>query len=223
MAIAAHFENTTTDNRAPRRQLRLEAAARTPGGTTTQVLIHNVSESGLLIETSAKLAEAERFDVVLPDGGPTAAIVVWHSVKLYGCRFAEPLAAWELDALQRRSEAEQQAEQQAEPAAPAPQPSQLETLPVRLARLRKQQGLTLDMLAELVGVSKPTVWAWEHGKTRPAEARLAALAAQLGVCEADLRTGRDIGALELALAKAREQVAVAFGIDQARVKIIIEV
>ena len=222
MAIAAHFEDYTHDkpgDRAPRRQLRLEAAALTPSGMATQVLIHNVSESGLLIETSAILAEGERFDVVLPDAGPTAALVVWHSVNFYGCRFAEPLNAGELDALQRRSDAAPQGE----PDLPLSPSAQVETLPVRLARLRKQQGLTLDMLAELVGVSKPTVWAWERGKARPTAERIAALAAQLGVSEDDLRTGRDIDALEQALAAAREQVAAAFGVDQARVKIIIEV
>lgn len=227
MAIPAHFEDkpgSTTGRRAARRQLRLEASALTLQGQPAQVLIHNISTSGLLIESLATLRVSESFDVLLPDAGPTTAFVVWNSANLYGCRFAEPLSTRVLNALQLRSEpappGKTQSDSNPDPA-PVP-PSQLETLPVRIARLRKQQGLTLDMLAELVGVSKPTVWAWEQGKARPTSERLAALAAQLGVDEADLRTGRDSDALGQAIARAREQVAAAYGVDPSRVKVIIE-
>lgn len=233
MAIPAHFEDkpgNTTGRRAARRQLRLEASALTLQSQPAQVLIHNVSTSGLLIESQATLRSTESFDVLLPEVGPTTAFVVWSSANLYGCRFAEPLSTRALNALQLRSDPEPPGKAQSVPDSnPEPQsdpapvpPSQLETLPVRIARLRKQQGLTLDMLAELVGVSKPTVWAWEQGKARPTSERLAALAAQLGVDEADLRTGRDSDALGQAIARAREQVAVAYGVDPSRIKVIIE-
>jgi DNA-binding transcriptional regulator YiaG len=219
MPIAAHFEELTADAkrpRAPRRRLLLSAAAATPSGQTSSVLIHNVSASGLLIETRAALLESDRFDIVLPELGPTATFVVWNSGNLFGCRFAVPLGAAVLSSLQLRADA-------APPREPTPlSPSQTETLPVRLARLRKQQGLTLESLAELVGVSKPTVWAWEQGKSRPTPDRLAKLAARLGVVEEDLLTGRNHDALAQALANAREQVAGAFGVDPARVKVMIE-
>lgn len=227
MPIPAHFEDLSGDalrTRATRRQLLLEAAALTPHGKATQVLIHNVSTTGLLIETLAPLRESERFDVALPYTGPTAAFVVWNSANLYGCRFAEPLTSAVLDALQQRSQTAATSEPPGEVAPqPGPGPAQqLETLPVRIARLRKQQGLTLDSLAELLGVSKPTVWAWEQGKARPTDARLAALAATLGVKEAALRTGRDSDALGQAIDNARKQVAAAFGVDPAKVKVIVE-
>ncbi len=215
MPIPAHFEDLPVDPlrpRAPRRQLRLESEGSTASGQTARVLIHNVSTSGLLIESPVALAEDERIELALPEVGITSAHVVWMSERFYGCRFETPLPESALGLLELFSRVI---------GTPAPvEPA--DTLPVRIARLRKEQGLTLEGLASLINVSKPTVWAWEQGKSRPAPERIAGLAKLLGVAEDELLTGRDGNALAQALSHARSVVAEAFGVDPARVKVSIE-
>jgi transcriptional regulator with XRE-family HTH domain len=213
--IAAHFEKTPTNKgkpRAARRTLLLETEGARAAGDAAAVLIHNVSASGLLIETQTELAADERIDIDLPLAGPTAARVVWSDGGFHGCQFEEHLPSQVLSAVQLRS---------APSPSPAPQVS-TEAFASRLRRLRKQKGLTLGALADRLGVSKPTVWAWEHGNARPVQDRIAALAEQLGVPQAEMLTGHDSDALTALLAKARRQIADAYGTEPAKVRIMIE-
>ena len=92
----------------------------------------------------------------------------------------------------------------------------------RLARLRRTAGLTLAEIATRLGVSKPTVWAWEQGKSRPAESRIDALAEALGVTRADLLPGPGVGALQELLARSRNQIARTVGVGADKVRIMIE-
>ncbi len=215
MPISAHFEDLPVDPKRPRaarRQLRFESEGSTARGETARVLIHNVSATGLLIESAVALAEAERIEIDLPHAGKTSAHVVWTSEHFYGCRFDTPVPTSALSALELYSQLTS-----------APDPGEPgDTLPVRIARLRKKQGLTLEALAALLKVSKPTVWAWEQGKARPTAERTTALAELLGVAEDELRTGRDGEALAEALNRARNTVAKAYGVDPAWVKVSIE-
>lgn len=215
MPITAHFEDLPVDPRRPRaarRQLRLESEGSSASGQTGRVLIHNVSSSGLLIETAVALNEGERIELNLPEVGIAIAFVVWTSENFYGCRFDLPVPASALAALELQSEL-----------ASVPDPGEPgDTLPVRIARLRKEQGLTLEALAALLKVSKPTVWAWEQGRARPTADRITALAERLGVPEDKLRTGRNDDALAEALSQARKVVGKAFGVDPAKVKVSIE-
>lgn len=215
MPIPAHFEDLPVDPlrpRAPRRQLRLESEGSTASGQTARVLIHNVSTTGLLIESPVELAHDERIELALPEIGTASAHVVWMSQRFYGCRFETALPESALGMLELFSRVI------GTPASVEP----ADTLPVRIARLRREQGLTLEGLASLINVSKPTVWAWEQGKSRPAPERIAALAKLLGVAEEELLTGRDGNALAQVLSHARSVVAEAFGVDPARVKVSIE-
>ncbi|MGH6785890.1 MAG: helix-turn-helix domain-containing protein [Novosphingobium sp.] len=215
MPIPAHFEDLPHNSKRPRaarRQLRFEAQGATAAGEAGRVLIHNVSATGLLIESAVALAQAERIEIALPLSGSTVAHVVWASESFYGCRFDLPVPESVLSALEVHSQL-----------APAPTPAEPgDTLPVRIARLRKEQGLTLEALAALLDVSKPTVWAWEQGKSRPAPERIPALAEGLGVAEEELLTGRDGDALAEAIGQARRMVAKAYGVDPACVKVSIE-
>lgn len=61
-----------------------------------------------------------------------------------------------------------------------------ETFSAQLRRLREERGLSLAQIAGPLGVSKPTVWAWENGKANPLASRIGALAAILGVPASDL-------------------------------------
>lgn len=69
---------------ASRRALRLGATLADRG---VEVVIHDLSPTGLLLETTEPLASGETLFVDLPERGPTAASVAWHSGRFYGCEF----------------------------------------------------------------------------------------------------------------------------------------
>lgn len=61
-----------------------------------------------------------------------------------------------------------------------------DSLPARLRYYREQSGMSRTELAERTGFSRPTIWAWESGKTQPRHSNLSALAKALGIPESDL-------------------------------------
>jgi transcriptional regulator with XRE-family HTH domain len=229
MAIKAHLDQpafgdsqrSATDSAlrsTPRRALRLEASGFAPGWGEANVTIHNISAAGLLLETGLDLNEGEQLALDLPEAGAVTAVIVWRSERLYGCAFEQTLGLAALAAAQLRGLAP-------EPAAirPAHALSASETLGARINRLRREASLTLADVAAALGVSKPTVWAWEKGKARPLPERLGAIAAALGVMpEALAETqapGVAIGAL---IDNCRQQIAQAYGTAPETVRIYIE-
>lgn len=220
MAIEAHFEksgNQLGKPRLPRHKLRLEAQGSTEAGGATRVLVHNISTTGLLLETRMAMAIGDRIDLDLPQSGMTSAKVIWISGNLFGCQFDSRISSATLSAAQLQSPGERQVAESADH-----EHLSNEAFCVRLRRLRKERGLTLAQVAVQLGVSKPTVWAWEQGKARPVDGRLKALAHALGVSEADLMPDGDIPGLRNMLARYREQVARAVGISPEKVRIMIE-
>lgn len=219
MAYAAHWEQIegTEQRDGERRRLRLEAEGVTTDGARSEVLVHNISEGGILIETVAALGEGESLVIVLPEAGATAARVRWSSGRLHGCEFAAPISAAALSAAQLRS---------VPPAAAEPGHGGAIVdagFAARLQRLRKARGLTLAQIAARLGVSKPTVWAWEQGRSRPVDSRVEPLLEALGADRADLFPDRtDHGADDGRMAHFREQIAAVAGTDPARVRIMIE-
>lgn len=219
MVIAAHFEKfsgTSRSGRArdPRRVLQLEAQGLTGAGGTASVLVHNISASGLLLESGEALAPGERIDVDLPHAGPTAARIIWASGSFFGCQFEAPISAAALSAAQLRSDTP-------DVAAEGPPPS-AESFGARLQRLRKQRGLTMSQLAERLGVSKPTVWAWEQGRARPVEARMEALAEALEVSAHAMVNDSGAQALSALIARAREDIAAMLGVTADKIRIAVD-
>jgi transcriptional regulator with XRE-family HTH domain len=93
----------------------------------------------------------------------------------------------------------------------------------RLRRLRLKRGLTMAHVAEALGVSRPTVWAWEKGRSRPHPSRIAALAATLGIDpdeldDASLSDGDVANVIE----ECRQRIAAACGTGAAAVRILVE-
>lgn len=82
----------STQRGAARRKLRLPAqgAARS---TAANVLILDVSTTGLLLETASDLAKGETIEVDIPEAAGTRAVVKWTSGRLFGCEFAKPISA----------------------------------------------------------------------------------------------------------------------------------
>lgn len=220
MAIAARFDDrpgTAGTSRAPRRTIRLQASGALASGDAAEVTVHNISATGMLIESRQGLEVGERLAIDLPQAGTTAATVVWTSDALQGCAFDRPVAPAVLSAAQLRSAVGQDLRT----ASRAP-PASEESFGERLLRLRKQRGLSLAQVAADVGVSKPTVWAWEQGRARPVAGRIEGLARLLHVSPEELLSGRDEATTNEALARCRQQIAGMFGMSPDNVRIMIE-
>ena len=222
MALKAHLENgsihtlPTDARKSERRALFLEVSGVLPGGLEANVLIHNISASGLLMETEVELGEDEKLILDLPEAGAVRAAIVWHSGFLFGCAFEQPLDPKALAGVELR----------ADPAVEAVVPTleaPTEPFGVKLNRLRRERGLTLAQVASVLGVSKPTVWAWEKGKARPVPERLEAIAQVLGVevSEIEERLGDDQHSS--LVQECRLRIATAYGTHPSKVRIMIEV
>jgi len=225
MALAAQFDDLPADSRltrAPRRLLRMQATGTLPTGERAEVLVHNVSATGLLLECSIDLQVGETIEVELPQAGPVSAEVVWSSAALFGCRFDEAVSDAILSAAQLRGVTGEGVGEL--PAAADASGLNLPNmgLPALLRELRRERGMTLGQLATRLGVSKPTVWAWEQGKSRPVPERIDAIAAALDVAPEVLQPERAAQGLPALLARCREQIAEAVGADPDRIRISVE-
>ena len=225
MAIKAHLDQPApgggNQRGAPRRALRLETSGTLPGGREANVTLHNISAAGLLLETALGLATGEELMLELPEAGPVAARIVWRSERLYGCAFAQPLGAGALAAAQLQGLPVEQALAGAARADLQNRPQ--EALAAQLGRLRREAGLTLADVAERLGVSKPTVWAWEKGKARPLPERMEAIAAALGVTAGELaETTATMGDTAAVIDDCRRRIAEACNTTPSAVRIMIE-
>jgi len=102
MQAAARLERLEARNRrsAPRRQLSLGAVL---PGRGTKAVIHDLSTTGILIETRAELATFEQLQLQLPEAGEVVATVMWNSGQYYGCEFHNPIPQAAISAALLRS------------------------------------------------------------------------------------------------------------------------
>jgi transcriptional regulator with XRE-family HTH domain len=228
MAIKAHLDHQSRPEEggrsAPRRALRLETSGFVMGAGEANVTIHNISSAGLLLESGLDLAVGEQLALDLPEAGAVIATVVWRSERLYGCAFAEAIGTAALAAAQLQGFAPGVPTRPLSPAPAAPAQSFAsgDALGTRLNRLRREAGLTLADVAATLGVSKPTVWAWEKGKARPLPERLEAIAAALGVDPGQLSLGPAPREVDAVIEECRHRIAEACGTAPAAVRIMIE-
>jgi diphthamide synthase subunit DPH2 len=103
MTIAARLQTSSAADRRswPRYELRLDASLRASGAKVT---IHNLSSTGMLIETRAALCSFDSLEVDLPEVGITRAFVVWSSGRFHGCKFKLPLSKSTISAALLRGE-----------------------------------------------------------------------------------------------------------------------
>jgi DNA-binding XRE family transcriptional regulator len=199
---------------ASRRRLNFAATGSLASGASAEVVVHNASTTGLLLESPVNLGEGDEIELDLPEAGAVIARVVWASDDFYGCRFDRPVPAAALSAAQLLSGADG--------AAAVPGSASRETLHARLQRLRYERRMTLSDVAGALGLSKPTVWAWEKGKARPADHRLPAIAALYGIELEDLLAAAPATGLDSIVDAARRDIAAAFGTVPAKVRVMIE-
>lgn len=81
-----------------RRKLRLEVNAQASGLQSSAAIVHDISETGLLIEISAILVVGDLIDVELSQTNVKLAEIVWVSGHLAGCRFVDHLTSGAISA-----------------------------------------------------------------------------------------------------------------------------
>ncbi len=109
--------------------------------------------------------------------------VIWSDDTHFGCRFDRPLTRAALSAARLQSPGDSRGLLEV---------SELEgseSFADRLSRLRKERGFTQAELSRRTGVSKPSLWAWEAGKSMPRPQNIHALADALATSEQYLLDG----------------------------------
>ncbi|MBT2135768.1 helix-turn-helix domain-containing protein [Croceibacterium sp. LX-88] len=218
---------------AHRVRLQLEVSGSFEQGGQTTALIHNLSATGILIETTEELSLDQRIAVDLPEAGQVGATVVWTSGRISGCRLDQPLRKAVLSAALLRSPSSLEAH----PLDEADDATSRQMLADRLLDLRRRRGLSRTALAERAGLSAPSLWAWETGRVSPRRKNLLALARALDVSERELLP-EDDGAplfserdqvdpdnartLDGLIRSAKQRIAAAAGVAVDSVKITIE-
>jgi transcriptional regulator with XRE-family HTH domain len=213
------LEDESCERASQRRVLRLKTRGVTGDGKERPVVIRNISTGGLLLEADLAISPGEFVVIELPEVGAIPAQVVWRSDKLCGCSFDKKLSAAGLTAARLQglpvNHFSTSSEASLENRGFGPQ----------LRHLRHAAGLTLADVAAATNVSKPTVWAWEKGKARPAPHRIAAIAEVLGVEPAALQDSPPQGSVTGSLTvvgECRNLIAQVFGTTPDSVRIMVE-
>ena len=242
-AILDPLNSPGTQRGSQRMRIRLEAAGELEIGEQTAVTIHNLSASGILIETREMLDVGQKIRIDLPEVDPVPATVVWRSSGLFGCQFDLVLSRAVLSAVQLRNPLPADFDPLSLPQASR----RHEPLAARISRLRRERGLNRAELADRTGLSKPSIWAWETGKAAPRTNNLILLADAFRISVAELRTGKSPDglakmdaeksssfdeppmptkdgeqSLQEIIQAARQVIAEAAGVKEEMVKILIE-
>jgi transcriptional regulator with XRE-family HTH domain len=155
---------------------------------------------------------------------------VWQDDPLFGCRFDDALPQAAVSATRLRSSMRSDGR----PVDHVAQGDGPEMLPQRLRRLRRERGLSRAALSERTGFSKPSLWAWESGKTMPRRKSLLILADVFGLTEQQLLLGEAVAAprnsrpadagqqLHEVIDAAKRQIAQHAGVDKSQVHIRID-
>lgn len=86
-----------------RRKLSLLASGLLHDGTGIEVQIHNISGTGLLLESDVKLTIGDRIEIELPHAGDITAVVMWANGRHFGCQFEGPVSPAMLSAVELKS------------------------------------------------------------------------------------------------------------------------
>lgn len=226
MVISAYFQTPDASSgkrRAARRRLLLEVQGAHADASVT-ARIHNISLTGMLIESEAPLAVADVIDVELPQAGTVTAKLVWTSGQLYGCEFETPISPAILAAAQLRGEAAPAMTEEADLHGQAAEThGALDRFGANLKRLRIAKGLSQAAVAAALDVSAPSISGWESGRARPKPDRMTALAALLDVSVSQLIVDIAAEPYDQLMREGRERIARATGASPDKIRIYIEV
>lgn len=122
-AVHARIEdvNVGSRRRLARKTLSLGTVGSSASGTA-DVLIRNISRTGLLLETPAVLALDETIAINIPESRGARAVVKWASGQFYGCEFVRPISQAAVSACQLKADYEDKAAEKDFPVAAASGP-----------------------------------------------------------------------------------------------------
>lgn len=104
MSLFAHLEPEKGKHErrsSRRRKLRLEVGP--AASPNSRVVVHDLSERGMLLESAAAVGVGETLDLVIPEAGSAKATIIWNSGHYFGCRFEKPLTSAAVSAALLRS------------------------------------------------------------------------------------------------------------------------
>jgi hypothetical protein len=102
MPIEARLQIASTADRRGRKRRKLSLGSSVEA-TGEAVTIHDVSATGMLIETSPEFSVVGPLEIDLPEAGMTQAFIVWNSGHFYGCEFKKPISQAAISAALLRS------------------------------------------------------------------------------------------------------------------------
>lgn len=144
MAAALKTDLLADEERSSHRHQLWLSARVSANGHADQVLIHNLSTTGLLFETGLALELGDEIEVELPEAGTTAAEVVWSSGSYYGCEFASPIMAAAVSASRLRSPVPQPA---------TPQQAEVSEVPVAIRVTNPNELSPLQKIGIIAGLA----------------------------------------------------------------------
>jgi hypothetical protein len=93
MALVAKLATYPADDRREARsRLWLNVPSDLADAEITNVIVHDLSLGGLLVQVDALLEVGSELAIEIPEAGSVAAKVVWSSGSFFGCQFAEPIS-----------------------------------------------------------------------------------------------------------------------------------
>lgn len=208
------------DNRSvARRTLWLTATGIRANRKAAEVLVHDLSPEGMLVESTEPLEIGELIAFELPSSGLHEANVVWSSTKFYGCCFKELLSAAAVSAALLKALPSDRTifnEKKAKKG--------LSGLSGKLTAMREKRGLSVEELARILRVSRQALWYWETGQRFPRKHLLMRIAQEFAVPPSELSVeeerARDVYSC---LQKCKEQISSDCGIPLDNIKIKIDV
>jgi len=239
VAIAAELVGTLNQKgrrRSARREMKLRARGAPGTGAAEDVLIRNLSTTGMLLEAGTKLAVGQKITIDLPQIGHALGEVVWAGEDLFGCAFDRPLSEAAVSAALLRSDPQSGSDEGRQTTA-AVNRATAQTLGERIRAIRLARRLSLVEFAQKMNVSRPTVWAWEAGKSTPRPRKRQQLLQVLEVNESELQGlarvpviaspgGEALSeehSLKSVVEQAKATVAAAAGTTSDKVTLIVEI
>jgi hypothetical protein len=105
MSVLAHLDPSqhALDRRSSHRRALSLTIDGTVGGDGVPAIVHDLSQTGLLLETTAEIEVGDELEVNMPRLGATRARVVWSSGAYLGCEFQDRISAGAVSAALLRS------------------------------------------------------------------------------------------------------------------------
>lgn len=89
--------------RSPRHRLCLDIELSSAGEAAAPAVIHELSQTGFLIETATEFAPGEDLELQLPDTNTVSARVIWSCDRYFGCEFKRSISSAALSAAMLRA------------------------------------------------------------------------------------------------------------------------